>query len=116
MKYRNDLVMVWLCFVGLIVELDMETFEDLALIWLKSTIPVGRPIGRLVGRLLEELGIIPTFSPSAGFELGFGLSLAIIAFLHNFDCQIKFDSTRPYLKCQPDSFLFVRYTKTCIYS
>ena len=51
------------------VELNMVTFEDWALIWLKSTI--------LVDRLLEELGLIPTFSPSVGFELGFGLSLAI---------------------------------------
>ena len=28
MKYENDLVMARICFVGLIVELNMVTFED----------------------------------------------------------------------------------------
>ena len=31
----------------------------------------------MAGRLMEELGLIPNFSPSDGFELGFGFSLAM---------------------------------------
>ena len=43
MKCKTNWVTVWGCFVGLQVALNVVTFEDQALKWLESTIPVGRP-------------------------------------------------------------------------
>ena len=59
MKCKSNWVTVWGCFVGLQVALNVVAFEDQALIWLESTIPVGQPAGWLADQLLKELESMP---------------------------------------------------------